>query len=194
MVLDAEEGTQGRDMNRKVRIASVVALVGLLAAAAPSAAPATTPMLSGYGGPGAGEQAIVGSTLLAGPRGGAGSGGSSSSGGSGSPSVGGSGETYSSGSTPAGGSGVSSTGGSSTRSSTSKRAIGKAGRGRQAERSSDGQAGAVGAYVYPKLPGSTSSDSHVIGISSGDVLPLIGIVLALALIGAFTVRFARLQP
>jgi hypothetical protein len=34
----------------------------------------------------------------------------------------------------------------------------------------------------------------VIGISSGDVLPLIGIVATLALVAVLTVRFARLQP
>ena len=63
-------------MNRNIRIASALALAGFLAALAPLAAYAGSPLLSGYGGPGAGEQAIVGSTLIGGPRGGAGSGGS----------------------------------------------------------------------------------------------------------------------
>ena len=52
-------------------------LVVALAAALPGAALAS-PLLSGYGGPGQGSQAILGSALLNGPKGGAGSGGSGS--------------------------------------------------------------------------------------------------------------------
>ena len=58
---------------------------------APAAAMAGGPLLSGYGGPGGGAQAIIGATLLNGPgsgSGGGGSGGSSSGGGSGSSSAG----------------------------------------------------------------------------------------------------------
>lgn len=178
-------------MNRNIRIASALALTGFLSASAPLPASAGTPLLSGYGGPGAGEQAIVGSTLLGGGRGGGSSGGPTSSGGSGSASLGSSGGTSSSGSTSgSSGAGGSRSGGSSAGSSATKRAVGKG--SAEAGRSRGAGAGAVGAYVYPKSP--ASSDSRLIGISSGDVLPAVGIVLALTLVGVFTLRFVRLQP
>jgi hypothetical protein len=180
------KGTQGREMNRKIRIASALALAGFLSASAPLAASAGTPLLSGYGGPGAGEQAIVGSTLLGGPRGGGSSGVSSSSGGSATPSLGGSGGRSSNGSTSTGSSGGASarTEGSSAGSSSAKRA--------EVGRSRGIGVDAVGAHIYPKS--SVSGDSRPIGISSGDVLPIVGIGIALTLIGVFTVRFVRLQP
>jgi hypothetical protein len=49
-----------------------------LAAAMPAAAVASS-LLSGYGGPGQGNQAILGAALVNGPRGGGGSGSSSGS-------------------------------------------------------------------------------------------------------------------
>ncbi len=52
------------------------ALLAALVAALPSSALASS-LLSGYGGPGQGNQAILGSALVNGPRGGGGSGGSS---------------------------------------------------------------------------------------------------------------------
>jgi hypothetical protein len=57
--------------NRK--ITPIIALAVTLSAFAPSSAPASS-LLSGYGGPGQGAQAILGSTLLKGPSGGAGGG------------------------------------------------------------------------------------------------------------------------
>jgi hypothetical protein len=55
----------------------IVAIVALLAALSASPALAReSPLLSGYGGPGQGNQVILGATLLNGPRGGGGSGGS----------------------------------------------------------------------------------------------------------------------
>jgi hypothetical protein len=170
-------------MNRKLRIASTLALAGLLSASLPFAASAGTPLLSGYGGPGAGEQAIVGSTLLGGARGGGSSGGSSNSGGS------------------SGSSGV--IGGSSSHSTSAGRSGAGTSRGRGSPGSSRpgrGHArplhvagpGAAGAHIYPSSP--ASSDSRLIGISSGDVFPIAGIVVALALVGVCTLRFVRLQP
>ncbi len=70
-------------MTRKIWISSALALATALLVLAPTTAFAGSPLLSGYGGPGAGEQAILGSTLIGGSRGGgaSGSGGSGGSGG-----------------------------------------------------------------------------------------------------------------
>jgi hypothetical protein len=60
-------------MTTKGRLISVLAATVALAAGAPVAASAT-PLLSGYGGPGQGSQAILGARLLNGPGGGGSSG------------------------------------------------------------------------------------------------------------------------
>jgi hypothetical protein len=68
-------------------ISSTLTLLAVLATVAPSSAFAG-PLLSGYGGPGEGNQAILGSTLIGGAGGGSGSsGGSSGSDGSSSSAV-----------------------------------------------------------------------------------------------------------
>ena len=81
MSLKPKKGTQGRDMHQKISIVSALtltlALVAILCVSVPTVALAGSPLLSGYGGPGTGEQAILGSTLVGGPGGGSGSGGSS---------------------------------------------------------------------------------------------------------------------
>ncbi|HXP28462.1 MAG TPA: hypothetical protein VN804_01790, partial [Solirubrobacteraceae bacterium] len=60
------------------------ALAALICVAAPQAALAGS-LLSGYGGPGEGSQALIGASLVKGPRGGGG--GGSSSGSSGRPDL-----------------------------------------------------------------------------------------------------------
>ena len=77
------KGPHGRDMGRQ-RITTMAALAGLCLLcvfAAPAGASST--LLSGYGGPGEGNQALLGSTLI----GGGGNGGGSGSGASSSSSV-----------------------------------------------------------------------------------------------------------
>ena len=59
-------------------IRQIIALLAALTAAAPAAARAN-PLLSGYGGPGQGSQAILGATLLNGPSSGGGSAGTTGS-------------------------------------------------------------------------------------------------------------------
>ena len=68
-------------MRRNRIILGTLALPVLLAVPAPAAL-AGGPLLSGYGGPGAGAQAIIGGTLLNGPKGGSGGGSGGSAGGS----------------------------------------------------------------------------------------------------------------
>jgi hypothetical protein len=177
-------------MNRKIRIASALALTGFLSASAPMAAFAASPLLSGYGGPGSGEQAIVGSTFLAGPHGGAGSGGSSGSAGSGGAGLDGSGGTLSDGGnstlTGAGGGRAGSEGSSSARSGAGSAGASQAG----------AQAGRAGtsAFAYPSSLRSAPANSPALGISGSDLVLPAGIIATLALIGTLTIRLARLQP
>ena len=191
MLLEPKKGTQGREMNRKIGIASALALAGVLFVLLPAAASAGSPLLSGYGGPGAGEQAIVGSTLLGGPRGGAGLGGSSGSAGSGGGALGGSGATLS------GGGGSNSVGAHSGRAGSGGSIAASArvtsGRASQTARAQTGHADAR-AYVYPNSPRSASSDSPALGFSGGSLGLLAGIIAMLALVGTLTIRLARLQP
>lgn len=78
-------------MTRNGAIGTTVTLLAMALSAGPPAS--ANPLLSGYGGPGEGNQAILGSALLNGPTGGgggsAGSGGSAASGGLASASAGG---------------------------------------------------------------------------------------------------------
>lgn len=164
---------------------------------------AASPLLSGYGGPGAGEQVIIGSALLNGPSGSR-DGGS----GKGGPSIGGSGSLANSGrqtgktatglgaETPSQSAGAGSTTGA--RRATANAGVGT---GRQQGaavggglREASGAAGAQDGFVYPREPSSQlASDSSVLGLSSGQLL-LGGVVaLALAVLGLATVRVVRLQ-
>jgi hypothetical protein len=58
-------------MKSHLTITSIIAVLLALAALVPASAPASS-LLSGYGGPGQGNQAILGSALLNGPSGGGG--------------------------------------------------------------------------------------------------------------------------
>lgn len=192
-------------MNRTTRIASVLTLAGFLCMSTPPPTLAAGPELSGYGGPGAGEQTILGSTLLGGQGGSGGSSGSSGSGGAtgateaGSPAGGGSTSSTSpasggSGGTTANGSRVApggSTGGTGSASGAFANAHGTA--HTAAKSRSRGRAAAVGAYVYPSSLRTASADSSALAISGGDVLALIATIVALAALSVVTRRLVRLQ-
>jgi hypothetical protein len=193
-------------MTRKIWISSALPLVAAVLVMAPTTAFAGSPLLSGYGGPGAGEQAVIGSTLIGGSRGGgtSGSSGSGSAGGaslSGSTgtSTNGSGGTYSTSSGSAGGSKVGgASAGSGTRSGTPKGGAtsSKGEAASSAPRSSQAtgvSSGSVSAYVYPTTQGSIPSTSLLSGISSGSVLLLIGILATLTVVAVLTLRLSRLQ-
>ncbi len=179
----------------------VLASLGLVSATVSSAAFAGSPLLSGYGGPGAGEQAVIGSTLIGGSGGGAGSGGSSG--------LSGSGESSGSGSTasPAGasGSGATSavTGGSSAGVSSGE---GSGGKGAGSPHGSSHAAGSpsthagassagaqIHAFVYPTGPRSASYDSPTLGISGTDLLLFLAVIATLVLVAVATLRLSRLQ-
>jgi hypothetical protein len=180
-------------MTRKIWISSALALATAMLVLAPTTAFAGSPLLSGYGGPGAGEQAILGSTLVGGSAGG-GAGGSSGSG-SGSVSLSGSagvstssaGGVSSTGSGSARGSGVGAANvGSGSGETTSKGGTSRGGR-------STGVGGAASAYVNSTSQGSLASASPLTGISSGDLLLLVGILATLGLVAVLTLRLSRLQ-
>ncbi len=184
-------------MTRNIWIPSALLFAGVMLVLAPAPALAGSPLLSGYGGPGAGEQVVIGSTLIGGSRG-----GSSGSGG-----AGGSGEASgSTGTSTSPGDGASSTGSGSTGSSKVGPANGGSGSGSHGgasggaanSRTRSGRAtgtgdGTAGAYVYPTSQGSVPSASLFSGISSGAVLLLIGILATLGLIALLTLRLSRLQ-
>jgi hypothetical protein len=158
--------------NHRMTIPALALLVTF--AASPGVAAASS-LLSGYGGPGQGSQAILGSTLVNGPRGGGGSGGSSGSTGS-----------LSAITAPA--STAPSTAGSVT---AGGKAASKATRG-----------GAKG-HARGHAPSQTSTDASspyivsrqvaepFLGISKGDFLGIIAVAAALIVIGVATWRSAR---
>ena len=74
-VARAKEGNQRQGRMTSHRSISIVALTAAMVAASPAVASASS-LLSGYGGPGQGSQAILGSALLGGGSGGGGGGGS----------------------------------------------------------------------------------------------------------------------
>ncbi len=166
--------------------ATIATLIVAGAWGAVPAAAAGGPLLSGYGGPGEGNQAILGSTLL----GGAGPG----EGGSGGPDG-----------LSGGAEGIAATiaSGSSAEGKDSRHAAGADGhdgRGDQSEGrpANDGSgAGPAGAGFGPAHPAhpvvslADTGDSQTLGISSGDVLYIFVALGALAATGALTGRLAR---
>jgi|SRR5580693_1694973 hypothetical protein len=179
-------------MNRKRRIASILTLTGFLSVMGVSTVFAASPLLSGYGAPGGGEQAVIGSTLLGSAHHGA---GSASSGGHSEPSGA---TSHDSGGLGGGGSG---SGGTPPNSSGGTVAGSRAARGASPSRERASRLGSgrgtrsreAPAYVYPSTLRLASSDSSVLAISAGDLLLLIATVAVLVLVGVLTVRLARLQ-
>lgn len=185
-------------MNRKSTIALVLVSLALVPAvvASPTAL-AGSPLLSGYGGPGAGEQAVIGSTLIGGSEGGAGSGGSSDSTGSGgSGAIGASTGGSRPGSTATGGISAGST---ASPGSGGNGSTGGGGGHTGKHGSTSSQVGALGganrtqAFVYPTALRSASVDSPALGISGSDLLLFLVAVATLALVAVATVRLSRLQ-
>lgn len=189
-------------MSRKNRIVVAFVSLGLAPAVPAVASPAAfagSPLLSGYGGPGAGEQAVIGSTLIGGSGGGAGSGGSGSAsngaasvgGGSGSTASGSSSTTT--GGSPAGGSAGVGTAGKGVSSSAAGRTGGSHAAGSVSARGGASSAGATRPFVYPTELRSASVDSPELGISGSDLLLFGATIATLALVGVATLRLSRLQ-
>jgi hypothetical protein len=171
-------------MRRKGMILATLAVPTIVLAHVPTVL-ANGPLLSGYGGPGAGAQTIIGATLLNGPKGGAG--GSSSA------------NSSSSSSSLVGGSSASSP----SNSSASSRGVGAvAAGGRRGSESGNGvarRAGGGGASAGSPSAHSNSSHPRATAASlsaeaswftGGDLLALVLAAGVLALVAVATVRLA----
>jgi hypothetical protein len=170
-------------MTRPRTIVSTLVLVTALLAAAPDAAPAGS-LLSGYGGPGQGNQAILGSALLNGPRGG---GGGSTGPGASLPG----GVTNAGTQAPRGGA-SSQLAPSTGRGDVLARggAIGPGGAQRSQARLEGASGGASGAYPVSERSGS-ALPSETLGLSGEDLLYILLALGALAFTGVMTRRLTR---
>jgi hypothetical protein len=165
------QGSMTTDRSAIGRGALVLAAAFALAAATPLVAHAG-PLLSGYGGPGQGNQAILGSTLIGGPGGGA-------SGGSGGPATGGPGSGESS---------SQATPGSAGGSALASRASGRLTHARRhvgARLAGTTAAAGLTPRSYPATE-VTAGTSDTLGLSGMDVLYLIVAAVALAFTGVLT--------
>ena len=151
----------------------------LVAAACAPAGAEANPLLSGYGGPGLGDQAIIGATLLNGPGGGGGSGRVSAS--SSSDSLGAEGAN---GNALAAGPSRSGPG-----SPASSRAQGSPQRKTAARRSLDAES----TYRALERNANVSSDG-ALGLSGSEVALIIVALAAMAVIGTLTRWAARTRP
>jgi hypothetical protein len=170
-------------MTRHQWTISIGVFIALLAAAIPSAALANS-LLSGYGGPGEGNQAILGSALVNTPKGGGGGGAGGSSGSSsGQASSSQSVEATSSRSSGATGAGKSSSvGRSGKRTAASKRG----------DRGAPARTARGGSVIYPAASSEVTTDgSRTLGLSGADFAYIILALGVLAMTGFLTMRLAR---
>jgi len=145
-----------------------------LVCALPATAGASS-LLSGYGGPGQGNQAILGSGVVNGPTGGGGGTGGSTS------------LEATSGATASGGGRGSSQGGRASANAT-KRVT------RSAARSSAGGTQASPSYTSPHVQTasrSSATGANTLGLSGADLAYILVALAVLALTGVLTMRLAR---
>jgi hypothetical protein len=192
MVARAEGKTQGwESMKHHRTIVPPLTLIAGLALALPAGALASGPLLSGYGGPGAGTQTILGAALVNGGSGGSGGGSagdsSGSSGASSSASQGGVGATAS-----------RSRGGGPSNSATGPRGRVGGTHARPGSTMASGGAGtssrAAGANPNSSQPGLAPAASIETGsswFSGADMLALVLAAGALAAVALATVRLTR---
>lgn len=174
-LLEPRKESEGRDaMGRHSKTISIGILAGVCCVLAPAGASAGS-LLSGYGGPGQGNQAILGSVLLGGPSGG--QGGSAGAGGAGGVAGGRSNST------------AGSTGAPRRRSAApgESRKHRKAGVGTPAAARSQAQSGLL---TRPAADAGTVP-AQTLGLSADDLVYIILVLGALALTGALTRQLAR---
>jgi hypothetical protein len=186
-------------VKRHRTIITTTVLVALICAAAPQAALAGS-LLSGYGGPGEGSQALIGAALVKGPRGGSGGGSSNGSGG-GRPDL--AAPTTSTSSTdasrtPAGGSSPAQRGSRTVSGSSGagSRGSGGSARGSTHAGSSAGQSAQSAARAefasYPRSESVASEPSTVaFGVSGADLAYILAALLGVLLTAFATLRLAR---
>jgi len=154
----------------------VITTVALLALVLPATANAGS-LLSGYGGPGQGNQAILGATVIGGASGGSG-GGSSSGGGSGSGA-----ESSTSGATSKPTLALKSSGAGATHTSSKTKTANRGASGSSA-----------GAYQAPSTLSANEAASvgtPALGISGADLVYIVLAFAALLLTAAITGRLVR---
>ncbi len=184
-------------MKRHRTIVSTLILLAGLSVSVPAAAFAGGPLLSGYGGPGAGAQTILGAALLNGPTGGGGSTGGGSAGGGG--GAGGA-PGRSSGPTATGAESGSATG--SHPATVTRRQAARSGRRGGGSTTAAGSASGT----HPRAAGAnpnrshletsaavTTSDAGMSWFSGADLLALVLASGALALVALATVRLTRTE-
>lgn len=171
------EGKQQGRMTRKRAITTTTMLLAVTLSADPTAG--ANPLLSGYGGPGQGNQAILGAALLNGPSGpGGGSAGSAGNAGLASPDSGGEG---------------TAAGAAAGATVVAGRASGAAGHGR---RSTTRTTSGSGTQPYTATSNSAASQAafagtQTLGLSGGDLLYALLALGALVGTGALTMWLAR---
>ncbi len=166
------------------RVAIVPAALVFAVAASPGTALASS-LLSGYGGPGEGSEAILGSTLVNGPSGGAG-GGSAGAGGSPVSGAGGSGH------------GPSPPLGGELAGRSASRPAGARGIGGRAQRAGGAGNGTAGTGAGPartafaaRAADRGAVESEDLGLTAQDLIYVLLVLAALAAVWALTVQLAR---
>ena len=187
-------GKQLMKSHRKISL--ITALLAALVAVAPASAYANS-LLSGYGGPGAGNQAILGSALIGGggSAGGGGSSGSSGSTGSTGSTSGagaaGDGETTSGGASGQGLEAGAKQGAAGKRAGGRQAAGGAVGSGRGHGKASGGAAGAYPVRPLDDVSNPTSAGSGALGFAAADFGYLLLVLAVLGATGLVTRRLAR---
>ncbi len=160
----------------------MLALIALVVSALAVPVPAIAgSLLSGYGGPGQGSQAILGSQLLNGPAGGGGSDGAGSSS-----------STQDAGNTASTGAevGTRTSPGTARKSATGKPTAGKQSKGTTG-RSQSRRGSLSGAHAPVRVAQSADVSSPTLGLSGADLLYVLIAFGALACTAVLTRRFAR---
>jgi hypothetical protein len=171
-------------------IIKLTLIVMVVAALAPAAASAGS-LLSGYGGPGEGNQAILGSALLNGPSGKGGSGGGSGTGGTGRSG------SYGSliANAPAGQSASSIRGSGGSTGSSSQRSSKSGGKQRHVEAGAGNASGSASQPYKQTFRASTktsgSGGSQPLGLSGADLLYILLALVGLTLTGVVTRGLVR---
>ena len=184
-------------MRRNRIILGTLAMPVLLAVLAPAAL-AGGPLLSGYGGPGAGAQAIIGGTLLNGPKGGSGGGAGGSAGSSSSSSSSVSSSSPSSSSSATNASRVASGRGPATPGGSGGRVVEPSppawwrGQSRQAAGRPLGALGAYSSQSHPEasVVAASASAAGSSWFTGGDLLALVLAAGVLTLVAVATVRLS----
>jgi hypothetical protein len=189
------DGPAPRHADRGLAISKIAMLGALLVFAIAGLPPAAlaSSLLSGYGGPGEGSEAILGTTLVNGPSGGAGAGPSGGAGaapaGTGAASVSG---TAGSGQGSSGALGDERAGLSSSGSTRVRGTGGRAGPANGARSGAPAtRAASPGAAFAAHAADRPAVESEHLGLTAQDLIFVLLVLAALAAVWALTVRLAR---